>query len=541
MRRSRALHAGPRSRVRRIYKQRAVIRMQLLNHVHGMAPALHVRGLLLALVIHSADSAGYYGKLVGKLSELHHGVSGTVYAVDARTLHIRDLTYDGEGPDAFFYVGSSKSPSGTDGIRIRDEHGTFNVLKRYRKKHITLTLPEGKTLANIRWFSLWCREFSVNFGDVRIPKGFDYPKPYTLGSLSGIHGVSSDPVVVVDAQTLLVPNFSYDGEAPDAKFWVGAGSKPSPQGIRVADENGSFSPLKKYNRQTLVITLPGTLTVHQIGHFGVWCEAFAVDFAHVVVPPELLVPPSLRILGVSPQKSKSLAEVDQNYPLPSESFPSGNSPNRRSFLQPAAGSPIEQQIRATTYKPDLQDYLGQRSLQPEPVENSQHQQQFHHSNSRPQALAAPSPNFVTFQQSIDQSQFYQRQPASPTGFIQQPPVSFYPHPQQAYYIGQQQQQQQQQPSAATAQFLQYNNPTPNSQYQQQQDQQQYQQQEYNSQTSSIPNPSNSQHFPTYIANPENTYQSSKLNCEVLHENLAFEVRWAVAGDSVVTQLVGKIG
>jgi len=32
--------------------------------------------------------------------------------------------------------------------------------------------------------------------------------------LSGIHGVSSENIVVVDAQTLLIPGFSYDGEAP---------------------------------------------------------------------------------------------------------------------------------------------------------------------------------------------------------------------------------------------------------------------------------------------------------------------------------------
>lgn len=43
-------------------------------------------------------SGAYYGKLIGKLSELHHGVSGEVYAVDARTLFIKDFTYDGEGP-----------------------------------------------------------------------------------------------------------------------------------------------------------------------------------------------------------------------------------------------------------------------------------------------------------------------------------------------------------------------------------------------------------------------------------------------------------
>lgn len=40
--------------------------------------------------------AAYYGKLIGKLSELHHGVSGEVYAVDGRTLFIKDFTYDGE-------------------------------------------------------------------------------------------------------------------------------------------------------------------------------------------------------------------------------------------------------------------------------------------------------------------------------------------------------------------------------------------------------------------------------------------------------------
>nr|CAD7433594.1 unnamed protein product [Timema monikensis] len=33
---------------------------------------------------------------------------------------------------------------------------------------------------------------------------------------------------------------------------------------------------------------------------------------------------------------------------------------------------------------------------------------------------------------------------------------------------------------------------------------------------------------------------SKLNCEVLWDDLALEVRWAVAGDSVVMQLVSKL-
>ncbi|KAG8288284.1 hypothetical protein J6590_021049 [Homalodisca vitripennis] len=174
-------------------------------------------------------------------------------------------------------------------------------LKRYRKKHITLTLPEGKTLANVKWFAVWCDEAAVNFGDVKIPKNLDFPKPQKIAPLNGVHAVSSEPIVVVDAQTLLIPSFSYDGEAPDAKFWVGRGAKPSPQGIRVPDENGKEVPLRRYDRKTIVLTLPGDLTVFEIGHFGVWCEAFTVDFGHIQLPSGLNVPPSLKMLGVSPQ------------------------------------------------------------------------------------------------------------------------------------------------------------------------------------------------------------------------------------------------
>lgn len=49
---------------------------------------------------------------------------------------------------------------------------------------------------------------------MKIPYNLNYPKPQKIDKLSGIHGVSSENIVVVDAQTLLIPAFSYDGEAP---------------------------------------------------------------------------------------------------------------------------------------------------------------------------------------------------------------------------------------------------------------------------------------------------------------------------------------
>lgn len=272
---------------------------------------LHSMKLICAVVLLCKTVSAareYFGAPLGPLSSLHHGVSGDVFAVDSRTLFIKNFNYDGEGPAAYFYVGNTKRIQNQGALRLRDERGNSGVLRRYRNKDITLSLPEGKTLRDIKWFSVWCDEFSVNFGDISIPKNFDFPRPYKLAPLKGVHGVSSDNIVVVDAQTILIPNFSYDGEAPDAKFWVGRGDKPTPNGIRIPDENGRITPLQRYERKTIVLTLPGDLTIFDIGHFGVWCEAFTVDFGHVKIPQSINVPPSLKMLGVSPQ-SKLNCEV----------------------------------------------------------------------------------------------------------------------------------------------------------------------------------------------------------------------------------------
>ncbi|TGZ43794.1 Uncharacterized protein DBV15_04339 [Temnothorax longispinosus] len=364
---------------------------------------------------------------------------------------------------AFFYAGSSKSP-GNNGFRVRDERGTTNLLKRYRKKDITLTLPDGKTLNNIKWFSVWCDEFSVNFGDVKIPRGFDYPKPQKLKTLSGIHGVSSEPVVVVDAQTLLIPN---------AKFWVGTGPTPSSQGIRVPDENGKEQPLRRYDRKTIVLTLPGDLTVHQLGHFGVWCEAFAVDFGHVQLPHSLNVPPSLRMLGVSPQNvhrggQGQLGALTSAYEI--SSFASSSpSPFTISF----ASSLSQQHQRPTTYRPLLRrgDQFVHGIQAVEPLISGQAEE----------FRQAQSPAYAGYQE-----QFYRTADAaaSPTSSPYRP-----------------------QPSARSR---------------------------------LVEPQQNSYARLLHFQGDRRIDSFSKLNCEVLEDTLAFEVRWAVAGDSIVVQLVAKL-
>ncbi|XP_034937242.1 protein Skeletor, isoforms B/C isoform X2 [Chelonus insularis] len=316
----------------------------------------HSLGLLTFFILFFTQNVAgeYYGKFIGNLSELHHGVSGQVYAVDSRTLFIKDFTYDGEGPAGYFYAGNSRAPI-INGFKLRDEKGSAGPLKAYNKKSISIALPEGKSLNNIRWFSVYCDDYSVNFGDVRIPRGFDFPKPQKLAALNGIHRVKSDPIVVIDAQTLLVPSFSYDGEAPDVKFWVGTGSAPSPQGIRVPDENGKTAPLPSYNNKTIVLTLPGDLTIFQIDYFSVYCEAFAVSFAFIHIPKGLNVPPSLNMLGISPQNVEH--GQGQIGPNNSEQSYSTYSETSSSLLTQS-----HQTQRPTTYRPHLDRHVPVQTI-----------------------------------------------------------------------------------------------------------------------------------------------------------------------------------
>lgn len=257
----------------------------------------------------SAEGDTYYGEFVANFENRFHGIRGEVYAVDSRTLFIKDFAYDGQGPDAYFYAGESGEPS-SKGYLIANEKGSSEILKAYRGKNIVLTLPSGKTLRNVKWISVWCRAFDVNFGEVTFPARLDYPRPRKITGFNGDHDVKSGRVVIVDAQTFLIPSFNYDAQAPDAHFWVGTGKRPGPEGSFVADENGSNDPLRRYTDKTLVIVLPGDLTVFDIDWVSVWCVAFFVDFGHIKIPENLNVPPSLRMLGIEPQTKLNCEILD---------------------------------------------------------------------------------------------------------------------------------------------------------------------------------------------------------------------------------------
>lgn len=250
----------------------------------------------------SRDS--YFGTLIGKLTSRSNNVTGDVYAVDEQTLFIRQFAYDGLAPDAYFWSGvASPQPAAADGFIVPDEKGSTKPLERYADKDVVLRLPEGKTLREINWICVWSRLRKENLGHILISKSLVIPRPLEIGALSQLaHGLKSGPITVVDAQTFLVPDFHYDGLGPAAFFWLTRGASGlTANGLRLKDENGSATPLRKYAGETVVITLPEELTIYDFDFFGVWCKEFQVNFGQTRIPQAAKVPPSPKMLGIKPE------------------------------------------------------------------------------------------------------------------------------------------------------------------------------------------------------------------------------------------------
>ena len=78
------------------------------------------------------------------------------------------------------------------------------------------------------------------------------------------HGVEGE--VKVEGDKIVVENFSYDGTAPDAFFYVGTSGCPSGAGTRLGDEE-----LGGYSRQRIELELPNNIRAGDLTCLGVRC------------------------------------------------------------------------------------------------------------------------------------------------------------------------------------------------------------------------------------------------------------------------------
>ncbi|XP_040573010.1 uncharacterized protein sas isoform X2 [Lepeophtheirus salmonis] len=128
------------------------------------------------------EGTEFEGISLGEFETLYHNVKGHVYAYNESTLFIQDFSYDGTGPDAYFWIGINSPTPNSDGLLIQYPDNGENdssssgyevdapVLGAYDKENILLRLPEGITADQLKWISVWCRAFAVDFGHLIIPQ-----------------------------------------------------------------------------------------------------------------------------------------------------------------------------------------------------------------------------------------------------------------------------------------------------------------------------------------------------------------------------------
>jgi len=106
-----------------------------------------------------ASTHRYVGR-TAQLSNLAHGVSGTITVLNDCEIEVTNFNYDGGGPSVYFYAAQDRAFSGNSFIVSEMLSGT-----RWINDTVRIFVPEGKTLDDFNSVSVWCRDFNANFGD----------------------------------------------------------------------------------------------------------------------------------------------------------------------------------------------------------------------------------------------------------------------------------------------------------------------------------------------------------------------------------------
>jgi hypothetical protein len=112
----------------------------------------------------SCDSQTSKVGYVGSFSNLAHDVSGSAKVIDACTIEITMFNFDGQAPNVRFYAGNGGMFTGDDAFAI----GRRLDGQRYVGETIILSMPAGKTVDDFDSLSVWCIEFTVDFGSLRL-------------------------------------------------------------------------------------------------------------------------------------------------------------------------------------------------------------------------------------------------------------------------------------------------------------------------------------------------------------------------------------
>ena len=246
---------------------------------------------------------------LGTFATRFHDLQGEVFALSDRVLEVRNMVYDGLGPDAYFWADTNPIPS-INGVRLSDGAPSKSCgtepLPEARSETFRFEFPEGMSIHDYIGgsISVWCETATANFGEVIIDANIDLTSlptlalgdgpsfecgALTVGSFTTRAHDLEGQVVALSDRVMEVRNFVYDGLGPAAYFWADTNSVPSSGGFRLLDASPSNScgkeSLPEGRQDTFRFEFPNGMTIHDIvgGSISVWCEAFSANFGEVIV------------------------------------------------------------------------------------------------------------------------------------------------------------------------------------------------------------------------------------------------------------------
>ncbi|XP_075721567.1 protein Skeletor, isoforms B/C-like [Rhipicephalus microplus] len=119
------------------------------------------------------------------------------------------------------------------------------------------------------------------------------------------HGVSGN-VFAATEMSIIISDLTYDGTGPGGRFMADKTDKLTDSGDLIPDEHGKTEKLKKYTGETVHLTLTKKVTEYK--SFGIYCTVAKVDFGHVVLPPNFMLPKEQSLGKLSPMLGKTSAD-----------------------------------------------------------------------------------------------------------------------------------------------------------------------------------------------------------------------------------------
>lgn len=163
---------------------------------------------------------------IGNFAVTSHGVQGPIYFREAtNSLRIVRLYYDGEGPGPIqFRATTDDHRDYQDGLPlsiVEANDGEIVDLERpIYNENITLTLG-NISFNQVRKIVIWCKLYGVSLGRVDLAENSAEPPRQPLFEIGPFlqteHGVSG-VVHVVDDETLLIRDFTYDAQVAECSY-----------------------------------------------------------------------------------------------------------------------------------------------------------------------------------------------------------------------------------------------------------------------------------------------------------------------------------